>query len=71
MKLLNCCSEDFKSTLRILSINHQGYAAEIMMSDHFSLQYMLIHNESIPAQTLIDTDVINDAFIDSSFVCKH
>ena len=42
-----------------------------MMSDHFSLQCMLIHNESIPAQTLIDISVTDDAFIDSFFMHKH
>ena len=41
------------------------------MSDYFNLQCMLIHNKFIPAQTLIDTDVTDDVFIDSSFVCKH
>ena len=41
------------------------------MPDHFSLQYMLIHNKSIPAWTLIDISVTDDAFIDSSFMHKH
>ena len=71
VKLLNCCSGGFKSTLRISSISHQGYAAEVMMPDYFSLQCMLIHNEFISAQTLINTDAIDDAFINSSFACKH
>ena len=42
-----------------------------MMSDHFSLQDMLIHNKLISAQILINTSVINYAFIDSSFTHKH
>ena len=42
-----------------------------MMFNHFNLQCILIHNESISVQTLIDTDVINDVSIDSFFVCKH
>ena len=70
-ELLNCCSKGSKLTLRISSTNHQGYTAEIMMPDHFSLQCMLIHNESISAQTLINIDVTDDAFIDSSFTHKH
>ena len=57
--------------MKILNINHQSYAAEIIMPDHFSLQYMLIHNEFISAQTLINTDVINDVFIDFFFIYKH
>ena len=42
-----------------------------MMSDHFSLQNMLIHNELIPAQILININVIDYIFIDSFFMCKH
>ena len=41
------------------------------MFNHFSLQYMLIHNESISAQTLIDINVTDDAFIDFFFTHKH
>ena len=41
------------------------------MSDHFNLQCMLIHNESIPAQTLINISVTDNAFINSSFTHKH
>ena len=41
------------------------------MPDHFSLQCILIHNEPIPAQILININVTDDAFIDSSFTHKH
>ena len=57
--------------MKILNINHQSYTAEVIVSDHFSLQYMLIHNKPISAQILIDTDVTDDAFINSFFTCKH
>ena len=57
--------------MEISNTNHQGYAAEIIMSDHFSLQCMLIYNESIPAQTLINISATDDAFIDSFFMHKH
>ena len=70
-ELLNCHSEGFKSTLKISNTNHQGYAAEIMVPDHFNLQCMLIHNEPIPAWTLINTGATDDAFIDSFFICKY
>ena len=42
-----------------------------MMSDHFNLQCMLIYNEFIPTQTLIDINIINDAYINSFFAYKH
>ena len=41
------------------------------MPDHFSLQCILIHNKSIPAQTLINTGVTDYAFIDSFFTYKY
>ena len=66
-ELLNYHLKDFKSILRILNINHQNYAAEIMMPDHFNLQCMLIYNESIPTWTLINISATGDAFIDFFF----
>ena len=41
------------------------------MSDYFSLQCMLIHNESISVWILIDISATDYAFIDSFFTCKH
>ena len=71
MKHLNCCLEGFKLALRISNTNHQGYAAEVMVSDHFSLQGMLIYNKFISAQILINTDITGYAFIDFFFTHKH
>ena len=68
---LNCCSEGFKSALRILNTNHQSYAAEIIVFNHFRLQNMLIYNKFISAQILIDTDVTDYVFINFFFAHKY
>ena len=41
------------------------------MPDYFSLQCILIYNESIFAWILININAISYAFIDSFFMCKH
>ena len=42
-----------------------------MVSDHFSLQCILIHNKSISVWILIDISAISYTFINFSFIYKH